>query len=86
MTAEIHGGWTMDNCKQALNEFCQKNRLPAREYKITKIGSDNSRFIKKRLNSSNSNTLPIFSTIVAENQIFLPQLKRSFFLLLQKYN
>ncbi|VDM53399.1 unnamed protein product [Angiostrongylus costaricensis] len=28
LKAEIHGGWTMDNSKKALNEFLQKLRLP----------------------------------------------------------
>lgn len=45
MTSEIHGGWTMENCKQALNEFCVKNRFPPREYKTSKDGTTNSRFI-----------------------------------------
>ncbi|KAL7079809.1 hypothetical protein ACQ4LE_000922 [Meloidogyne hapla] len=42
MTSEIHGGWTMDNCKQALNEFCQKNRFLPREYKTSRDGTNNS--------------------------------------------
>ncbi|KAF7634499.1 hypothetical protein Mgra_00006070 [Meloidogyne graminicola] len=42
MTSEIHGGWTMENCKQALNEFCVKNRFPPREYKTSKDGTTNS--------------------------------------------
>ncbi|VDM65666.1 unnamed protein product [Strongylus vulgaris] len=32
LKAEIHGGWTMDNSKQALNEFLQKMRQPSIAY------------------------------------------------------
>ncbi|KAL3097315.1 hypothetical protein niasHT_023534 [Heterodera trifolii] len=43
MTSDIHGGWTMENCKQALNEFCQKNRIPTNEYRTVATGSDHNR-------------------------------------------
>ncbi|CAD5217543.1 unnamed protein product [Bursaphelenchus okinawaensis] len=38
LTAEIHGGWTVNNCKQALNEFLQANRMPAVQYKMESSG------------------------------------------------
>ncbi|KAI1724175.1 double-stranded RNA binding motif domain-containing protein [Ditylenchus destructor] len=41
--ANIHGGWTMDNCLQALNEYCQKNRQPLIDFNIHMTGDDHSR-------------------------------------------
>ncbi|KAI1716587.1 double-stranded RNA binding motif domain-containing protein [Ditylenchus destructor] len=41
--ANIHGGWTMDNCLAALNEFCQKNRQPLIDFNINMTGDDHSR-------------------------------------------
>lgn len=32
MSASIHGGWTMENCKKGLNEYCQRVRLPIPVY------------------------------------------------------
>lgn len=44
LTANIHGGWTMDNCRQTLNEFLQKNRQPPAEISINSSGNDHSKF------------------------------------------
>ena len=33
LRAEIHGGWTIDNSKQSLNEFLQKIKQPAAVYR-----------------------------------------------------
>uniref|UniRef100_A0A183BY18 RNA helicase n=1 Tax=Globodera pallida TaxID=36090 RepID=A0A183BY18_GLOPA len=43
MTSDIHGGWAMENCKQALNEFSQKNRIPTNEYRTVTTGVDHNR-------------------------------------------
>uniref|UniRef100_A0A914H0Z7 RNA helicase n=1 Tax=Globodera rostochiensis TaxID=31243 RepID=A0A914H0Z7_GLORO len=43
MTSDIHGGWAMENCKQALNEFSQKNRIPTNEYRTVATGVDHNR-------------------------------------------
>lgn len=32
LKSEIHGGWTMENSKKALNEFLQKTRQPSVSY------------------------------------------------------
>lgn len=45
MTANIHGGWTMDNCRQALNEFLQKNRQPPAEIHISISGNEHIKLI-----------------------------------------
>lgn len=41
LKSEIHGGWTMENSKKALNEFLQKMRLPQVNYG-TKIRESNT--------------------------------------------
>ncbi|CAI2341581.1 unnamed protein product [Caenorhabditis sp. 36 PRJEB53466] len=41
LKSEIHGGWTMENSKKALNEYLQKMRLPAVIYQ-TKIKESNT--------------------------------------------
>uniref|UniRef100_A0A158P5Q9 RNA helicase n=1 Tax=Angiostrongylus cantonensis TaxID=6313 RepID=A0A158P5Q9_ANGCA len=43
LKAEIHGGWTMDNSKKALNEFLQKLRLPPIGYNTQLKEANNCR-------------------------------------------
>ncbi|PAV87698.1 hypothetical protein WR25_03737 [Diploscapter pachys] len=40
LKSEIHGGWTMDNSKAALNEFLQKTRQPPINYAISMREAD----------------------------------------------
>ncbi|CAJ0955513.1 unnamed protein product, partial [Mesorhabditis belari] len=40
--AELHGGWTMDNSKQAINEFLSKLKLPAVTYNPRKMEGGNA--------------------------------------------
>ncbi|MFH4981464.1 hypothetical protein AB6A40_008173 [Gnathostoma spinigerum] len=43
LRADIHGGWTVENSKKALNEYLQKRRQPALTYETKAMGSDQSR-------------------------------------------
>ncbi|KJH50005.1 hypothetical protein DICVIV_03878 [Dictyocaulus viviparus] len=43
LKAEIHGGWTMDNSKKALNEFLQKMRQPIINYNTQLKEANNCR-------------------------------------------
>lgn len=36
----IHGGYTVENCRKTLNEWCQKNQLPLPEIGITHEGQN----------------------------------------------
>ncbi|PIO64889.1 hypothetical protein TELCIR_13464 [Teladorsagia circumcincta] len=44
LKAEIHGGWTMENSKKALNEFLQKTRQPPIAYNTQLKEANNCRF------------------------------------------
>ncbi|KAL3312078.1 ATP-dependent RNA helicase A [Cichlidogyrus casuarinus] len=37
-TSDIHGGWTMENCKARLNEYLQSTRQPPINIKYTPVG------------------------------------------------
>uniref|UniRef100_A0A915DYP3 DRBM domain-containing protein n=1 Tax=Ditylenchus dipsaci TaxID=166011 RepID=A0A915DYP3_9BILA len=43
LTSDIHGGWTMENCISALNEFMQKNRQPVANFVINSTGEEHAR-------------------------------------------
>lgn len=38
MTADIHGGWTLDNAKAQLNEFLQRRKAGAAQYRVDSSG------------------------------------------------
>jgi hypothetical protein len=38
--ADIHGGWTLENCKQRLNEYAQQSKQPVR-VNVHASGPDN---------------------------------------------
>ncbi|KAM7535638.1 hypothetical protein Aperf_G00000096878 [Anoplocephala perfoliata] len=42
-TADIHGGWSMENSKARLNEYLQVARLPPIEIKYTSVGPDHNK-------------------------------------------
>lgn len=42
LRAEMHGGWTLDNCKMQLNEYAQRNRQ-AVKIDFKQSGPDNYR-------------------------------------------
>lgn len=44
-TANIHGGWSLDNCKQRLNQFFQANKISA-DYTYSIVGPDHSRYVE----------------------------------------
>ncbi len=41
--ADIHGGWTLENCKQELNEFVQQSKQSL-EYTYAPVGPDHQRY------------------------------------------
>jgi hypothetical protein len=43
MTAQIHGGWTMDNCLKAINEYCQKIKRPLLDYRVAQTDHGTSK-------------------------------------------
>ncbi|KAL5960702.1 ATP-dependent RNA helicase A [Taenia solium] len=43
LTADIHGGWSMENSKARLNEYLQASRLPPVQIKFTSIGPDHNK-------------------------------------------
>lgn len=43
LSANVHGGWTLENAKACLNQFFQKERIHE-EYKYTEVGPDHNRF------------------------------------------
>lgn len=43
LTAKLHGGWTIDNGKKKLNEYCQQNRMNIPDIQYKPTGPDNNR-------------------------------------------
>ncbi|KAH9284837.1 ATP-dependent RNA helicase A [Echinococcus granulosus] len=43
LTADIHGGWSMENSKARLNEYLQASRQPPVQIKFTSIGPDHNK-------------------------------------------
>ena len=43
LTANLHGGWTHENGKKKLNEFCQQNKIRQPEFVYRPFGPDNQR-------------------------------------------
>ncbi|CAG5083323.1 Oidioi.mRNA.OKI2018_I69.PAR.g10347.t1.cds [Oikopleura dioica] len=43
LTAKIHGGWTLENGRQQLNQFCVDNRIQAPQASFRAVGPDNMR-------------------------------------------
>ena len=43
LTAKIHGGWTLENGRQQLNQFCVDNRIQAPQANFRAVGPDNMR-------------------------------------------
>ncbi|VDM17535.1 unnamed protein product [Hydatigera taeniaeformis] len=43
LTADIHGGWSMENSKARLNEYLQASRQPPVQIKYTSIGPDHNK-------------------------------------------
>ena len=39
----IHGNWTLDNAKQELNQYFQKNKIKS-DYQFTPVGPDHNRY------------------------------------------
>lgn len=58
LKAEIHGGWTMENSKQALNEFLQKMRQPNIGYNTHLKEANNCRYVCISRFISNVTSLP----------------------------
>jgi len=50
LTAKLHGGWTIDNGKKKLNEYCQQNRLPIPDIQYRPTGPDNNRSFVAEIN------------------------------------
>ena len=41
LTANLHGGWTHDNAKAKLNEFCQQYKIRQPEFRWQRVGPEN---------------------------------------------
>ncbi|EPB76266.1 hypothetical protein ANCCEY_04628 [Ancylostoma ceylanicum] len=76
LKAEIHGGWTMENSKQALNEFLQKMRQPNIGYNTHLKEANNCRYFIFQILSLIAFGNLFLRTYVAEASIFVPQLRR----------
>lgn len=42
LTSDIHGGWNLNNCKKALNEFLQARKMQPANYKTRRNESSNN--------------------------------------------
>ena len=46
-SADIHGGWTLENSKSRLHQYLQSTRQQSQcDYKYTSVGPDHNRFAK----------------------------------------